>query len=236
MRSHRKAFTLGLPGVAALALLAFVSQAQGPRATAPVPATAAAVQGAQFSLDPDTLVGWGNGPFQPIFFSHRRHAGVYEIDCLYCHSNSDKSTWALMPPVELCLGCHRVVKAASSEIAKLRGYAERAEPIPWERVYELADVVQFNHGRHLRAEVDCEECHGKLEEHDVVWRWAPLTMGWCLDCHRKPQEDEAKLAEAERLAAQFGAAGRESRGLYPRALDSSYGVLNGPIDCAACHY
>lgn len=236
MRTRRRAFTLGLSGLAGLALITIVFQAQSPRTRTTVPAVAAAVQSAQFSLDPDTLVGWGRGPFQPIFFSHRRHAGVYEIDCLYCHSNSDLSTWALVPPTELCLGCHRVVKAASSEIAKLRGYRERGEPIPWERIYELADFVQFNHGRHVRAEVECEECHGKVEEHDVLWRWSPLTMGWCLECHKKPQEDEAKLAKAERLAAEFGAAGRESHGLYPRAIDSKYGVLNGPIDCVTCHY
>jgi hypothetical protein len=198
--------------------------------------SAALIQGDQFSLDPDTLVGWGRGPVQPIFFSHRRHAGVFEIDCLYCHSNADKSSWAAMPPVELCLGCHRVVRAASSEIQKLRGYQERGEAILWERVYWVYDFVQFNHGRHIRAEVECEECHGKVEEYDVLYKWAPLTMGWCLECHKKPQEDEAKLAAAAKSAAAFGERGREAHGLYPRSIDSDYGVLSGPIDCAACHY
>ena len=242
MLTRRRAITICLSGVAGLALLAFVSRATvAPQATRPpagesVLATAAVVQGAQFSLDPDTLVGWGRGPVQPIFFSHRRHAGEYEIECLYCHSNTDISTWASMPTVELCLGCHRVVKAASSEIAKLRGYVERGEPIPWNRVYKVADFVQFNHARHVVAEVECQECHGEVEEHDVLWQWSPLTMGWCLECHKEPLEDEAKLAAAERNAARYAEQGRESHGLYPRSIDSEYGVGKGPIDCVACHY
>jgi hypothetical protein len=236
MLTPRRALVISLSGVAGLALVAFISQARREPGGPPVSAAAAAVQGAQFSLDPDTLVGWGRGPIQPIFFSHRRHAGVFAIDCLYCHSNTDISAVAAMPPVELCLGCHRVVKAASSEIAKLRGYDDRGEPIPWERLYKVADFVQFNHGRHVRAEVECQECHGDVEEYDVIWRWSPLTMGWCLECHKEPQEDEAKLAAAARNESMFAAEGRESHGLYPRSIDSQYGVLNGPIDCAACHY
>ena len=242
MLTRRRAIAISLSGVAGLALLAFVSRAtEAPQVTRPpagesVLATAAVVQGAQFSLDPDTLVGWGRGPAQPIFFSHRRHAGEYEIECLYCHSNTDISTCASMPTVELCLGCHRVVKAASSEIAKLRGYVERGEPIPWNRVYKVADIVQFNHARHVVAEVECQECHGEVEEHDVLWQWSPLTMGWCLECHKEPGEDEAKLAAAERNAARYAEEGRESHGLYPRSIDSGYGVGKGPIDCVACHY
>ncbi len=233
MPSHRRTLTLGLITIAGLTAALLALQAQRPR---PVLSIAVAAQGTQFSLDPDTLVGWGDGPVQPIFFSHRRHAGEYEIDCYYCHSNTDRSTWASMPTVELCLGCHRVVKAASPEIAKLRGYSERAEPIPWERIYKVADFVQFNHGRHIRAEVECEECHGKVEEFDVIYQWAPLTMGWCLECHWKPQEDEDKLRSASTNAARFAEPGPESHGLYPKSIDSQYGVLNGPIDCAACHY
>lgn len=236
MRTRGRAVGAFLFGLSAITLVAFVFQARQAPVAATSAAAAVAVQEAQFSLDPDTLVGWDRGPAQPVFFSHRRHAGVYEIECLYCHSNADISPYALMPPLELCLGCHRVVRAASPEIAKLRGYQERGESIPWYRIYKVADFVQFNHARHVRAEVECEECHGKVEEHDVIYKWAPLTMGWCLECHKRPQEDEAKLAAAARNAALFGERGRESHGLYPRSIDSDYGVLSGPIDCAACHY
>ncbi len=236
MHQTRNLLAVSALGVALVALAALAFRTQGTRPGANAVVAAVAAQGAQFSLDPDTLIGWDRGPAQPIFFSHRRHAGVYEIDCLYCHTNTDLSPVAPMPPVELCLGCHRVVKAASTEIQKLRGYQERGEPIPWERIYKVADFVQFNHGRHVRAEVECQECHGKVEEHDVLWKWSSLTMGWCLECHWEPQEDEEKLARAAANAEEFGRSERESHGLYPRSIDSQYGILNGPIDCAACHY
>jgi hypothetical protein len=233
MRTRRRVLAIVLPGVAGVVLAAYAFQAS---TTPPGRASAAVQQGAQFSLDPDTLVGWYEGPAQPIFFSHRRHAGVHEIECLYCHSNTDISQVAPMPSVDLCLGCHRVVKAASTEIQRLRGYQQNGEPIPWERIYKLADFAQFNHGRHVRAEVECEECHGKVDETDVLYKWAPLTMGWCLECHREPADDETKLAAAERNAEEFGDPERESHGLYPRSIDSWYGVTKGPIDCSACHY
>jgi hypothetical protein len=236
MMRTRTSFTVSLILIASFTLVAFVFRAQAPRSGTPALAAAAVVQAGDFSLDPDTLVGWYDGPAQPIFFSHRRHAGEYAIECLYCHSNADKSPIAQMPSVEACLGCHRVVRATSSEIQKLRGYETNEEPIPWERIYKLSDFVQFNHGRHILAEVECQECHGQVEEYDVLWQWAPLTMGWCLECHRQPGEDEEKLAAAAANAARFTEEGRESHGLYPKSIDSDYGVTKGPIDCAACHY
>ncbi len=236
MRTRRGAYAIGLAGLAGLTLVAFAFQAQRPRAAAPVLSVAAAVQDGQFTFDPDTMVGYNEGPAQPIFFSHRRHAGEYEIACLYCHSNTDKSPVAPIPALETCLGCHRVVKAASTEVQKLRGYVQDGEPIPWERIYKLADFVQFNHSRHILAEVGCQECHGAVEEYDVLWQWSSLTMGWCLECHWEPTEDEEKLAQAALNAEQFYEPGREARGLYPRSIDSEYGVTKGPIDCAACHY
>ena len=239
MRS-RLTFTISLIVVAGLVLVSLAFEARRSRTSAPVVAASAAVQDAQLALDPDTLVGWYEGPAQPIFFSHRRHAGVYQIDCLYCHSNTDVSPVAPIPALETCLGCHRVVKATSPEILKLRGYEQRGEPILWERIYKLYDFVQFNHSRHILASVGCEECHGKVEETDVLYQWPPLTMGWCLECHWKPPVPEERaaemMAEAERISARFSEEGRESRGLYPRKIDSQYGVTNGPIDCVACHY
>ena len=230
MLTPRRALTIGLSGVAALALVAYVSQVGRPPAGAPAVAAAVAAQDAQFSLDPDTLVGWGRGPVQPIFFSHRRHAGEYEIECLYCHSNTDIAPWASMPPVELCLGCHQVVKRQSSEIAKLLGYEERAEPIPWERIYKVADFVQFHHGRHVLAEVECQECHGEVEEHDVLWQWSPLTMGWCLECHRQP---EPHLRPQEFLTAMDWVPPEDPLTLG-RRLRAGHNI-DPSTDCSTCH-
>ena len=233
MRTRRRGLTVGLSALAGLALIALV--ALGLRPAVNVDPVAAAAVAQDFEISADTMVGWDLGPAQPIFFSHRRHAGEYEIDCLYCHSNTDRSPVAPMPSMEVCFGCHNVVRAASSEIQRLRGYRERGEAVPWERIYKLADFVQFNHGRHIQAEVECEECHGKVEETDVLFQFVPLTMGWCLECHREAA-DEEKLAEAERVADKFLRSGPESHGLYPRSIDSDYGVLKGPIDCVVCHY
>jgi hypothetical protein len=236
MGTRRRAFAIGASGIAGLALVAFAFQARTSGISSPIAASVAAVQDGNFTFDPDTMVGYYDGPAQPIFFSHRRHAGEYEIECLYCHSNTDKSPVAPVPAVQTCLGCHRVVQAASTEIQKLRGYEQNGEPIPWERIYKLADFVQFNHSRHVLAEVDCEECHGKVEETDVLYQWSSLTMGWCLECHREPGDDEEKLARAEANNEKFYQSGLEHHSLYPISIDSWYGVTKGPIDCAACHY
>lgn len=174
------------------------------------------------------------GPVQPIFFSHKLHAGQYKIDCLYCHSSADVSQIAAMPSVEVCMGCHRVVQTQRPEVQKLAGYAARAEPIPWVRIHHLAEFVQFNHGRHVRAEVECQECHGPVEEMDVVYLYASLRMGWCLECHAQPAPAESVQAVEGRAAAWAPA--RESRGLYPRAIDVGYGVTRAATDCVVCHY
>lgn len=186
-------------------------------------------------FSPDTLVGWDRGPRQPILFSHRRHAGVFEIDCFYCHSNTDRSPYAYVPSVTTCMGCHRVVKSSSPAIQALSGYLQREEPIEWVRIYRVPDFVQFNHARHVVAGVECTECHGPVDSMDVVYQVAPLTMGWCLDCHWQPASPE-KLAEARRLARRYAVPGREERGLYPAAIDQAYGETRAPIDCATCHY
>jgi hypothetical protein len=233
MHTHRKGLTIGLSALAGLALIALVLLTQRVPPSPPLIAATAATQ--EFGISPDTLVGWDRGPAQPVFFSHRRHAGVFQIDCLYCHTNTDKSPVAPMPSLDVCLGCHTVVRAASPEIQRLRGFRERGEAVPWVRIYKLADFVQFNHSRHIQAEVQCQDCHGAVEETDVLYRSSPLTMGWCLECHLQPADEEA-LTKAARTAAKFEAAGYESRGLYPRSIDSDYGVTKAPIDCAACHY
>ncbi len=234
MPAHRLGWMLSLSGLAGLALIFVVFDLQStPQHTSLL--AAAATQEQELGFSPDTMVGWDRGPEQPILFSHRRHAGAYEINCLYCHTNTDKSPVASMPSVDLCMGCHRVVKAGSPEIQKLRGYQQRREPIRWERIYKLADFVQFNHGRHVRVGVDCQECHGPVQATDVLYQYSSLTMGWCLSCHRQPADAERR-AKAERTAVKFELPGRDSTGLYPRSIDSKYGMTRGPIDCVACHY
>jgi hypothetical protein len=145
--------------------------------------------------DPDT-----EGPVQPIQFSHKHHAGLYQIDCQYCHSGTDVSASAGVPSVELCMGCHAQFPKEYDElegIRTLKQHWEEKRPIEWEQIHRLPEHVQFQHRAHLAAGFDCDTCHGPVEEMDkvymtedtVVWPWLlptqKLEMGWCVDCHRE---------------------------------------------------
>jgi len=140
------------------------------------------------------------GPVQPIQFSHKHHAGLYQIDCQYCHSAADRSSAAGLPSVELCMGCHAQFPASYDEfegIRTLKQHWERREPIEWVRIHRLPEHVQFQHHAHVLAGFDCKQCHGVVEEMDKVYlvqdtQWWPwqlptkkLEMGWCVHCHRK---------------------------------------------------
>ncbi len=123
---------------------------------------------------------------QPIAFPHNVHAGENRIDCQYCHFSADRSMRAGIPPVATCMGCHDFVAGSENpeEIELLRGYAERQEAIPWNRIYKVADHVQFPHMRHIAAGVECASCHGHVQLEGVIEEvYRPLTMGWCVGCH-----------------------------------------------------
>jgi len=126
-----------------------------------------------------------SAPEQPIDFSHRQHAGESRISCQYCHSAASRSTEAGVPSVATCYGCHRLLKLEHPEISKLVRHWEDRQPIQWERVYSLPEHVYFSHKRHGQAGVGCETCHGDLRTADRVSQFAPLTMGWCVDCHQQ---------------------------------------------------
>ena len=145
--------------------------------------------------DPDTP-----GPVQPIEFSHKHHAGLYQIDCQYCHSGTDVSPSAGVPSLEVCMGCHSQFPKEYDELAGIRTlkqhWAEK-QPIEWKQIHRLPEYVQFQHRAHLNAGVDCQTCHGPVEQMDKVymtedtiyWPWLlpskKLEMGWCINCHRQ---------------------------------------------------
>lgn len=140
---------------------------------------------------------------QPISFPHNIHAQTYKIECQYCHADARRSSSAGLPSVERCLGCHKITAADKPEIKKLAEYGARKEPIPWVRVFKLPEFTHFPHKSHVRASLACQTCHGPIETmttahaqtgpsiaNDLLnvagFRPAPppLTMGWCIDCHR----------------------------------------------------
>lgn len=136
-------------------------------------------------------VGYNEGyqPEQPIPYSHALHAGTYKVPCMYCHTNADRSRHATVPGLGICMNCHKVVKPDSPHIQKMREMWERGEQIPWVRVHMLPDFVAFNHTPHVRKGVACQTCHGPIETMEVVKQHASLSMGWCVDCHRKPENN-----------------------------------------------
>jgi len=122
-------------------------------------------------------------PTHPIDFSHRIHAGVNQIPCQYCHLGARRSSSAVIPPEERCMGCHKIVAQESPEIAKLKEYYERGEPIAWVRFFKLPEFSYFRHHPHIAAQVECQRCHGPVQTYDR-FREAPfMEMGWCLECH-----------------------------------------------------
>lgn len=124
-------------------------------------------------------------PEQPIAFPHDVHAGTYKIPCQYCHSSASKSQFAGIPAMGTCMGCHRITARDKPRIQELTRAFEAGKPLQWTRVHDLPDFVQFTHQPHVRAGVACQECHGPVQQMAEVSRRAPLTMGWCLDCHMK---------------------------------------------------
>ncbi len=156
---------------------------------------------------------------QPINFPHNVHAGQYKIDCQYCHADARRSSFAGIPSVTRCMGCHKITAADRPEIRKLAGYAQRGEPIPWVWVYKVPEFVYFPHKPHIRAEIKCQQCHGKVEEmttvaaqtgpritndllHLLGMRAAPppLSMGWCIECHRQQNLTKKTKAPLECVA------------------------------------
>lgn len=146
------------------------------------------------------------GPKQPIPFSHKHHAGQFKIECLYCHSGTDKSQAAGVPSVELCMGCHSQFPTEYDEIEGIRilkQHWEEKKPIEWVQIHRLPEHVQFRHNRHIQAGVACQTCHGPVEEIDKLHLVpdtkmgylvpvAKLEMGWCISCHRQNNQQASQ--------------------------------------------
>ncbi len=166
-------------------------------------------------------------PKQPIAFSHKIHAGQYEIDCNYCHTGVQKSKNANIPSPNICMNCHSSIKTDSKEIQKIYAAVETNTPIEWVRVHNLPDLAYFNHSQHVNVgEVECQTCHGPIEEMDVVRQHTLLTMGWCIDCHRKTDLNTKGNEYYDKLVE-----------LHDSESENAMKVEdNGGLECAKCHY
>lgn len=194
----------------------------------------------------------GYQPIQPIHYSHRIHAGENQIECKYCHSSARVSKHSGIPSLNVCMNCHKAIAEVApetateeyskefydKEIAKLydavgwdpstRTYSGEEKPVKWVRIHNLPDLAYFNHSQHVTvAGIECQKCHGPIEEMEIVYQDAPLTMGWCINCHR---ETNIKIE------------GNEYYEKIHEELSKKYGVEEltaaqmGGIECGKCHY
>ena len=136
----------------------------------------------------DTVDNVGYKPEQPIPFSHKLHAGERKIPCQYCHSSARRSISSGIPPLNTCMGCHKNIAIDKPHIEKITEHYKNNDPIRWVKVHDLPDFVRFSHKVHVTkkgANLECQECHGKVEGMEVLEQGAPLQMGWCIGCHKE---------------------------------------------------
>jgi mono/diheme cytochrome c family protein len=193
----------------------------------------------------NTNVHQGYQPVQPIHFPHDLHAGVMKIDCQYCHSGAYKSKNATIPSLNICMNCHKVVKTESPEIQKIYaalGYdpktqkydSTKSRPIQWVRIHNLPDLVYFNHSQHVKVgKIKCQTCHGPIQEMKEVYQYSPLTMKWCIQCHKRTEVDFSKDGTKKGNAYydnMIAVHDRIKRG--EKVTEASM----GGIECGKCHY
>ena len=198
-------------------------------------------------------VDQGYMPVQPIHYSHKIHAGANQIECKYCHSSARVSKHSGIPSLNVCMNCHMNIAEYNGEedlengytkdfytkeIKKLyaavgwdetnQRYTGETQPVKWVRIHNLPDFVYFNHAQHVEVgEIACEKCHGPVEEMEIMYQYSPLTMGWCINCHR---ETNVKVESNEYYAK------------IHEALSKKYGVEKltvaqmGGLECGKCHY
>lgn len=173
-------------------------------------------------------------PDQPIKFSHKVHAGENGIDCMYCHTTAEQSKSAGIPATNLCLNCHVLIREGTNsgkfEIAKIIEASETGQPIEWTRIHNLPDHVYFNHSVHVNSgKLDCAQCHGPVEEMDVMQQHSDLSMGWCINCHR---ETKVNFVDNEYYDHHI----KLHEDLKAGLIDSVTASDIGANDCMRCHY
>jgi hypothetical protein len=172
----------------------------------------------------------GYAPKQPVPYSHRLHAGQLGIDCRYCHVNVERSNVAMVPPTQTCMNCHSVVKTESARLEPIRKSWKEGTAMEWVRVHKLPDHAFFDHSVHVTAGVGCSSCHGRIDQMDVVRMQQPLSMGWCLECHRDVKANQGNsqfirpVSQITNMEWQ-----KTSEPVTPPR------TLNPPETCSGCH-
>lgn len=173
----------------------------------------------------------GYAPEQPVPYSHRLHVGQLGMDCRYCHNWVEVSEHANVPPTQTCMNCHSQIKTQSLALLPIRESWATGEPVEWVKVHKLPDYAQFSHAIHVNSGVGCETCHGRVDQMEVVVQQEPLSMGWCLECHRQP---ELYLRPGDEITTMGYV---QPADFVERNLERirTQGI-QPPTNCSACHY
>jgi hypothetical protein len=170
----------------------------------------------------------GYRPVQPVPYSHALHAGELGLDCRYCHVSVETAAVANLPPTATCMNCHTLIKRDSQSLAPIRASQQNGKPMRWVRVHNVPDYAYFHHAVHVRAGVGCASCHGAIHRMEVVQQVEPLSMGWCLDCHRNPAPHLRPQDQVTNMDWQ------PSKELPTHEEMVARGIAP-PVDCSGCH-
>jgi hypothetical protein len=179
----------------------------------------------------------GYQPVQPVPFSHKIHAGQLGVDCRYCHSMVDKTWVANIPAASTCMNCHNQVMKDDPLLAVVRDSAATGKPVPWVQIHKLPDYVYFNHSVHVDRGISCVECHGRIDQMDEVYHAKPLSMSFCLDCHRDPAAHIRPVDKVTDLGWTWSTNGVEAEHL--QTVEGKKLVEHMRVEslqsCSACH-
>jgi menaquinone reductase, multiheme cytochrome c subunit len=179
-----------------------------------------------------TAVGYA--PKQPIEYSHALHVGKLGMDCRYCHTTVDQAAFAALPSTQVCMNCHDSVRADSDKLLALRQSWTRGTPIEWVKVHNLPGYAYFNHAAHVNKGVGCVSCHGRVDQMEVVRQVQPLSMAWCLECHREPEKHLRPLDQITQMGWQAPGGDQLRLG---KELKVQFGLRDSAYmtSCSTCH-
>ncbi len=172
----------------------------------------------------------GYRPIQPVDYSHKLHAGELGMDCRYCHYQVEESRHSNVPSTKVCMNCHTLVGLDKESLDPVRQSWAEKQPIEWVRVHKLPEYAYFDHSLHLRAGVACIKCHGNVAMMEVVQQVEPLSMGWCLDCHRNPADN---IRPPSQVTNMYWVEPEGHEEWVKDFMEEK--KINPPEDCSACH-
>jgi hypothetical protein len=169
---------------------------------------------------------------QPISFAHNLHVAQLGLDCRYCHTSVEVAASANVPASETCMTCHSQVRVGSPQLSELWASWEAEVPLEWNRVHDLPEYAYFDHSAHITNGIGCSSCHGRVDQMEGIWKTEPLTMGWCMECHRAPERFVRPRSEVFNMAYQPPS----DQLTLGRELVAAYHIdTEKLISCSTCH-